>query len=244
MQIILFIIGAVFLVFGILPVFYQVFNSGCAANLGAGALFVILGIRWHTLSFTQSKYIAFALLVLMIIYGASFETIMRAGRSRDDGRQVLVVLGCRIKGDIPSLALEKRIDTAFAYLVSHPDSVAILSGGQGRDEKLSEALCMYQHLTDRGIDKSRLYIEDKSVNTDSNIRYSLNIIEEHGFSRDIAVVTSEYHQLRAGIICERYGLTASPFSSKTLGAILPVFVNREMLAIVKEKFFPNIRIKM
>lgn len=244
MQIILFTIGAVFLIFGILPVFYQVFNSGCIANLGAGALFAVLGLRWDTFSFTQSKYIAFVLLILLIIYGVSFEAIMRAGRSSDDGRQVLVVLGCRIKGDIPSLALEKRIDAAFAYLVSHPNSVAILSGGQGKGENLSEALCMYRHLTDRGIDKGRLFIEDKSVNTDSNIRFSLDIIEENGFSRDIAVVTSEYHQLRAGIICERYGLTALPFSSKTLSAILPVFVNREMLAIIKEKLFPNVRIKI
>ena len=88
-----------------------------------------------------------------------------------------VVLGCHVKDGRPSRILGERIDAAYEYLSSHPQAIAVLSGGQGEDEAISEAECMYRELTARGIDGSRLYKEESSVNTPTNLRHSRGILE-------------------------------------------------------------------
>lgn len=243
MNIIFAVIGAVFIILFLLPLFHRVFNMGTAAGVGIGSAYILLGVMWHRLDFTLSKYCAFFGVTLLFLYIFLCAKVMSASRGETSGKRVLIVLGCRIRGDVPSLALEKRIESAFFFLMENPEAVAILSGGQGADENLSEGLCIYQHLVKRGISKNRLFIEDKSVNTDENIRFSLNIIEKNGFDKSVAICTSEYHQLRARMICERYGLNAVPCSSKTLPVLIPTFVTRELLGIVKEKLLPNIKIK-
>jgi hypothetical protein len=56
--------------------------------------------------------------------------------------QYVIVLGCGVNGTEPSLSLRYRIDAACEYLTAHPDAVAVLSGGQGPDEDMTEAACM------------------------------------------------------------------------------------------------------
>ena len=70
-----------------------------------------------------------------------------------------------------------------------PNANAVLSGGQGSDEIMSEAQCMYNVLTESKIDSSRLYMEDKSTNTTENIRNSMKIIEDNNLNTDITIVT-------------------------------------------------------
>ena len=43
----------------------------------------------------------------------------------------LIVLGAQVKKTVPSKALRLRLDKAYAYLQEHPDTIAVLSGGQG-----------------------------------------------------------------------------------------------------------------
>lgn len=243
MQILLIILGVIFLIAFILPVFHRVFNAGNVVGVAMGGVMLLLGVRWSSFSFIQIKYSVFFIFVMMVIYALMYSDIMNNGKSNASNQQVVIVLGCRIIGDIPSHALEKRIDAAFFYLLRNPESVAILSGGQGKDENLSEALCMYRCLVDRGVDKKRLFIEDKSVNTDENIRFSLKIIEENGFNKEVAIATSEYHQKRTKMLCKRYGIEAYAESSKGKAILLPTFVTREMLAVIKEALISNFKIK-
>ena len=56
----------------------------------------------------------------------------------------------------------------------NPKLQCILSGGQGANEEISEAKCMYQYLASKGIDPHRLYQEDKSTSTRENILFSIN----------------------------------------------------------------------
>lgn len=243
MQILLIILGVLFLISFILPIFHRVFNAGTAVGVAMGGVFLLLGLKWNELSFNQLRCGVFFVFVVLIVYSLFYWDIMKNGKIAASNQQTIIVLGCRIMGDIPSHALEKRIDAAFDFLVRNPESVAILSGGQGKDENLSEALCMYRHLVDSGIDKSRLFMEDKSVNTDENIRFSLKLIEEKGLKKEVAIATSEYHQKRTKMICKRYGLEAYAESSKSMPILIPTFVTREMLAVVKEALFSNIKIK-
>lgn len=234
----------VFIIIGILiflsfaaAIFDGVLNFGNIAGMATGGVYIAFGFLINRFdSFNQKMTALIAVLVLMLI-ALKMREIYVAGRTADESRKVIIVLGCRVKGNEPSTALVKRTDAAYKYLLSNPDCIAILSGGQGEDENVSEAVCMQKLLMDRGILKDRLILEDKSTSTDENIRFSLQIMTQLGLEKNVAIVTSEYHQKRAMKICERYGLDAVPVSSKTKLTLLPTFLFREYFALVKESLF-------
>lgn len=124
--------------------------------------------------------------------------------------EYIVVLGAKVNGTSPSLSLNDRIGAAFDYLTAHPGAVAVLSGGQGADEGISEAMCMFRELTARGIDKDRLWLEDQATSTWENLHFSLDLIEEKTGVRPqtIGLVSSEYHLFRAGLFAKECGVEA------------------------------------
>ena len=75
--------------------------------------------------------------------------MVRASKSAPKDETVMIVLGCGVNGDRPSLMLTERLDAACDYLNTHEEVVCILSGGQGKGENISEAECMYRYLTEK-----------------------------------------------------------------------------------------------
>ena len=69
--------------------------------------------------------------------------IKNARTDRDPGRDYLIVLGAAVYKDQPSLTLVRRLEGALDYLETYPDSVAIVSGGMGPGETVTEAQAMY-----------------------------------------------------------------------------------------------------
>lgn len=122
----------------------------------------------------------------------------------------IIVLGARVNGTVPSLSLGDRIRAAYDYLSAHPDTVAVLSGGQGEDEEISEAECMRRELTKLGIADSRLWLENKSTSTWENLSFSLQLIAEKTGSRPdtVGILSSEYHLFRAGLFAKDCGAEA------------------------------------
>lgn len=234
MKILLITVSVVIFIMFLSPLFMRVHNLGMLAGSLLGVGYALAGFYWDSMSFTEHKYVAFLLFFVTVILAWLCEAVMANGKSNAQNQKVIIVLGCRVRGDIPSLALEKRVESAYFYLVKNPESVAILSGGQGRDENISEGECMKNMLVDRGIDEKRLLVENRSVSTDQNIRFSKNIISQNSFPCDVAVATSRYHQYRAKLICKRYGLNAYAISSSTQAILLPCFLLRELMAIVNE----------
>ena len=57
-----------------------------------------------------------------------------------------IVLGAKVRSDGPSVSLQDRIDAAYDYMRLHPEVICIVSGGQGKDEPISEAQCMFDRL--------------------------------------------------------------------------------------------------
>lgn len=93
-------------------------------------------------------------------------------KNTDKELDYIVVLGAQLKTTGPSRVLQYRLDTAYEYLTAHPDTKVIVSGGQGSNEPASEAQGMCDYLVKRGIEPDRIILEDKSVNTEQNIRFS------------------------------------------------------------------------
>ena len=143
----------------------------------------------------------------------------------------IIVLGCGVNGTEPSMLLQERIDAAYGYLSSHPDTICVVSGGQGPGEDISEAACMFRELTEMGIDPSRIWQEDRSTSTTENLSFSLDIIEQHTGSRPhhIGIVSGEYHLFRASLMAGEHGLVASGIPATT--AWLPLRINYHLREI-------------
>ena len=237
MQIIFVIIGVLIFISFAGAVFYGVLNFGNIAGMAFGALYVLFGLLINRLDTPNQILSAVIALCIFLLVVLKMRDIYVAGKTTADRGQVIIVLGCRVRGNEPSAELIKRADAAYKFLLLNPDSVAILSGGQGKDENISEALCLQQLLLDRGIMKDRLILEDKSSSTEENIKNSLEIMAQLGMKKEAAVATSMYHQKRAQIICKRYELSVKAVSSKTRTALLPTFLMREIFALAKEQIF-------
>lgn len=150
-----------------------------------------------------------------------------------------IVLGCHVKDGAPSRILGERIDAAYEYLTTHPQAVAVLSGGQGADEEISEAECMYRELTARGIDGARLYQEDMSTNTPTNLRNSRVLLEELSECSDtwseqqeIALITSDFHCYRGCLHAKQEGFAPTAYASHTAMPYVVPFYLREIVAVV------------
>lgn len=170
----------------------------------------------------------------IICFSLALGSVIVNDDTNADKQDTIIVLGCSVY----SYTLKCRVNAAYDYLEENPDSVAVLSGGQGPNENMSEAQAMFNMLTDKGIDADRLYLEDSSVNTESNIANSVKIIEENNLSKDVAVVSSDYHLKRATMICEKNGLeNVHRISAESTYFDKPTFYLREVMGVVKEVIF-------
>lgn len=154
-----------------------------------------------------------ALVCLGLMYFCLVELpIISASRTDNEPeRKYLVVLGAAVHGSAPSLSMTHRLEGALDYLEAYPDSVAIVSGGQGQGEDISEAQAMYDWLTAHGIAPERVVMEDKSTSTMENLEFSYKIIRERGDlpEDNVAIVSSSYHLYRAKQMSKMLGVTAA-----------------------------------
>lgn len=197
-----------------------------------------------------SAFIAvFILVELLISLGALTSTKLSV--------DYVIVLGAKVNGMEISKSLKKRLDKALKYAENNPNTMLVLSGGQGEDEDISEAQAMYEYLLFNGMTKEQLLLEDKSVNTRQNIVFSKEVIGRHEKwksmvgreslkdsykERDkgdikVAVLTNNFHVFRAKEIAKKqdignvYGISAS------CDPVLAVhYWVRECFAVLKDKF--------
>lgn len=66
----------------------------------------------------------------------------------------VIVLGAQVRGKALSRTLEYRLEKALEYARVHPNTVLVLSGGQGVGEEMTEAEAMYEYLKAHGIPES------------------------------------------------------------------------------------------
>ena len=153
-----------------------------------------------------SKYLtrAFtALLILGLLVIGITEAIIIRKSFGDPNEPVdyVIVLGAKVNANGPSVSLWDRICAAYEYAEAHPDTILILSGGQGTDEPITESECMFRELFWMGIDPNRLWCEGHATSTWENLQFSLDLIEQKTGQRPtkIGVLSSEYHLFRASL---------------------------------------------
>jgi uncharacterized SAM-binding protein YcdF (DUF218 family) len=155
------------------------------------------------------------------------------------GADYIIVLGCQVAGEYASLPLLSRGYAAIKYLKNNPETKAVLTGGQGHGENISEAESLRRLLLENKIDKERILLEDKSKNTMENFIFSnklYNLLE-----KNIIIVTSDYHMFRSLSIAKKLKYTnVSGLPSKSQRSILPAFLLREYVTVIYYKIFRKI----
>ena len=137
--------------------------------------------------------------------------VIRSARTdQDPERPYLIVLGAAVYGDRPSLTLVRRLEGALDYLNAYPDSVAIVSGGMGPGETVTEAEAMRDWLVAQGVAEERVLLEDRAASTRENLDFSFAIIRARGDEPDgnVAIVSSAYHLYRAKAMARMAGVEA------------------------------------
>ena len=148
--------------------------------------------------------------VLYFCFVESF--VIRSARTdKEPERDYLIVLGAAVYKDQPSLTLVRRLEGALDYLDRYPDSVAIVSGGMGPGETVTEAQAMYDWLTAHGVAEERILQEPRATSTQENLAFSFQIIRERGDEPDghVAIVSSAYHLYRAKEMAKLQGVEAA-----------------------------------
>ena len=180
-------------------------------------------------------------LALCVGYFCVVETfiISDARTETHETADYIIVLGAGVNGTKPSLSLRDRLVGAYDYMVANPDTIAIVSGGQGEGELITEAVCMYNWLTEKGIDPNRIIMEDRATCTLENLQYSMDIINKLSIQDPvIGLVSSEYHLHRAKRLAEYVGIDVIGIAAKTSFPTVAVnYFIREAFAMTEQYVF-------
>ena len=175
-----------------------------------------------------------ALLIVLTVLSGKVLSAMHPPKTEAN---TVIVLGCQVRGEQPSLLLSHRIDAAADYLKSHPEAVCIVSGGQGSGEAITEAECMLRGLTRRGIEAGRVILETQSTSTMENLQFSMALMEENGLSPPVLIVSNNFHLFRALEMARSLGLEADGLPASCEWYMLPTYIFREALALMKYYVF-------
>ncbi len=192
-------------------------------------LMPLVGLKFPVLAKWTTRVFSVILAIGLLVVGITEAIIIKASfGSPKEQVEYMVVLGAKVRVTGPSASLWDRIYAAADYLQEHPDTVAVVSGGRGNDEPITEAECMYHELVNLGIDPDRIWIEDAATSTWENLNFTLNLIEEKTGQRPekLGVLSSEYHLFRASLFAKACDVEFVGIPAKT--SRLPQAVNHFM----------------
>ena len=184
-----------------------------------------------------------ALLILVLLgilcFGISLGAVFHGAYDHVAGEpRTMLILGCKVMPwGGPSTLLQDRLDKALDYLEDHPDMTVIVSGGQGRDEPVTEADCMADYLAENGFPREQILREDRSKSTVQNLAFSKELMEQQGIDPEdgVLIVSNGFHLTRARLLAERAGygeLSTLAAPTSHLPSRVKMYI-REPLALAK-----------
>lgn len=231
------ILGVAVTLDGIFMWFTSNFNLGNVMTLLLGAALIAFGALHHHLSKPWKLAILAVFLLVLVVITALL--VFGLTDTVDYHEDAVIVLGAAVRGEVPSGALQDRLDAALRYFEKNPTATIVVSGGQGPQEDITEALAMERYLIAHGVPQAQILKEERSTSTEENFKFSKAMLDAH-FAEDYTVcfVTNEYHIFRAGRIAQQAGLDSLTHvhSNTRWYGILPG-VLRECLAVMKYWFF-------
>ena len=238
--------GALCILYGITV---MLVNSGskffCVWYAG-GICFLLLSLFIRKNIFAKLPKAVNALLAACVSLGIVF-VLLTQGMvvsgfmdSEKENLDYIIVLGSQVKPSGPAVVTRLRLDRAYEYAVNNPDTVIIVSGGQGSNEPATEASVMKEYLVSKGIDESRIIAEDKSTNTSENLQFSMALTDGLQDS-SVGIVSSEFHMFRALAIAKKCGYTDTyGIPARSVRLYLPNNMLRESIGILKDLLMGNL----
>lgn len=173
-----------------------------------------------------------------MIIGAIIVNSMTARYEPRYNKDFIIILGCAIRDDGTPLPLLKgRIDRALEFRNKQKeetgkDLIFITSGGQGKNEVISESASMKKYLMDQGVPESRIIEENQSENTYQNMKFSKEKIDAVNPDGKIAFATTNYHVFRSGIFARAVNMRAVGMGAKTKTYFWPNALVREIIGLL------------
>lgn len=240
---VLFVVGGLLFLW-CTPAAALVCNAGTVLGMGLGLFLMLFAlffrpIWWSTAAKRALRaalivFCAVCLLFTSVAAAIGGRMVAAAFTAPHAGEEAtLVVLGCYVRGTKVEKSLRRRLEAALAYLQENPDARAVLCGGQGKGEDITEAQAEYEWLTARGIDSTRLYLEDTSENTKQNLANAAQIIARENLPRRVVIATQFYHEYRAFLYAKAAGLDPAAKSASCGFFEAPTYFIREIAGVMK-----------
>lgn len=189
-------------------------------------------------------YLGYSLLYPLLVRGYRADWVVVLGAGLSGGERVTPLLAARVR-----TGLEQASRRGAQRMV--------LSGGQGSDEQIPEAVAMARWAVEHGADPAHLMLETESRTTEQNLRFTAVLLmgspeiaaAPSDKTPDLAadsetagpgpgpglVVTSNYHVMRAALLARRLGISAQACGAPTAGYYWPSAVIREFIAVLAER---------
>lgn len=247
--------AVLFLILGIGCLLYfiaLILYAGLAVSFGGiwillGAFFLaVYGVlrrpSWMRMFLRVPKAVRMGAAMLMgvgilLFLGAEILIISQMTGKAQPGLDAVVVLGAQVKGTRVSRALAQRLNKAAEYLQENPKTYVIVSGGQGHGEDITEARAMSLYLQEAGIEEERILMEERSVNTAQNLRYSFEMLKDSDDT--VGLVSNGFHVFRAVHIAKAQGKEVQGIAAVTDWWMLPHYMMREAFAVGKDFLVGN-----
>ena len=110
----------------------------------------------------------------------------------------------------------------------------VVSGAQGPEEDITEALAMERYLKAHGIPEEQIIKEEQSTSTLENCTYSKQILDEYfpvGYR--VAIITSKFHIYRTVMNAKMIGFSATHMGASIQWYNYSVAYLREFTAVMK-----------
>ena len=236
---ILLICGIMSFLYGIMIWMIQSGSMFFAAWFLLGGIFLLAAAGFYTGIITAvpgwARALVLIILAAAIAVFALFEIRIAScfGMQAEPGMDYIIVLGAQVKEDGPSVVLKYRLDAAYDYLTENPETKCIVTGSQGSNEPVTEASGMQAYLVSRGIDASRIILEEQADNTVQNLVYSSELMDREDAS--VAIVTNNFHLFRALHIAAAHGYRdVHGISAYSTALYLPNNMAREFFGVCKD----------
>ncbi len=209
--------------------------TAAAAVIVAYILLDVLKSRKPGVSKVLKTIFTYALILgLLALAVTEAALIGETKRSKDASADYAIVFGAGVNGTVPSRSLRARLVAALEYAEKYPETKIIVSGAKGTGEDITEAECMKNWLTARGVTPERIAEENRAATSYENVKFSYDMIlsEEPDFDGTVCLITEGYHVLRTKLIAKDFGLDTRTYSGSTGMPVLTAnYYLREAFAI-------------
>lgn len=172
---------------------------------------------------------------VLLLHGVVFVYYLyRFSKSRTELQQdidLIFVFGAGLIENRITLSLKQRLNKTIEIANKYPHCPIIVSGGQGKNEWLSEAEAMKNYLVKNEIDVNRILMEDKSTSTQENLVYSMKLYDMK--NKKIVLISNQFHVYRIEKMALKLGLDGISLAAYMTNIGTLAFYIREYLACVK-----------